>query len=136
MPLFGNKRSRSLLPPDSERHLAIYGEHDYGTGPVPGVETTNWIVAVIELERQGLGEQAVSELHRIALGARGWALYGASSAINAFFPSQADTPIARELRDERLKFLHDERPPNLRSHLETGEVARYQKLYPEEFPDR
>ena len=134
MALFGRKKASAVLPSDSASHLAIYGEHDYGTGPIPGFETTNWIVAMTNLEREGLGEQTVAELGDIALGARGWVLYGASSAINAFFPSQSGSPIARELRDARLRFLHDANLPNLASHLEIGEVARYRELFPGDLP--
>lgn len=136
MALFGSKRPRSILPADSGMHLAIYGEHDFGTGPVPGFDTTDWIVAMMKLESEDSGEQAVSELREIALRAGGWTLYGAGSAINAFFPSQANSPIAREMRDSRLRFLHDANPPNLRAHLEIGEIARYRELYPAEPPDQ
>lgn len=127
MGFFGRGR-RGLLPPDSASHLATYArfEVDPQNAAMPD---TAFLAALQSPELKANGGDAVNELWEIARREGGWALCGASYAIAAFFPVEADSTPAQLLRDDRIRFLEAEFGPGVVNILGVSDMGRYEELF-------
>lgn len=131
MGLFRRAR-QAVLPPDAAEHLATYGrfEFDPRSAPEPDIPFTNFISKLNFGSVQQQPQEAVTELHALALQHGGWTAVGASCAIDAFFPGREDSPIQAELLDKRLQFYRGLDLANLAMHLRPRELSRYRELFP------
>jgi hypothetical protein len=129
---FRNNRSQSILPRNAGVLLAEYGQYEFGQDSSPSSGITDLILLLQSQAAQGDSPKVVSEMVDAALADGRWAVYGASSAVLAFFPHEAESTIAQKLFDEKIRFLRSLRIPNIHGYLSTNDQVRWKKLYPGE----
>ena len=138
MSIFGKReRSQRILPDGLVTHLVVYGQDEFGLNRTlsamervtcPAAEAIQ-VLARLQTMDETTKRAALAEMKDTALGAGGWAVYGASYAVLAFLPF---TSGAEELHEARIEFLRQLDVPNKRAWLKPDDIVRWKELYPGE----
>lgn len=128
-----DRKAKRLLPPDAAYSLAEFGrsEFDRMTSPTPGTQTVQLLVALSSGPLQQNQDQVVQELYELGMRTGGWTLVGASYAVRDFYQDKHGSPEFEELRDARLRFIHDLNLPNIHTLIATGDILRWNELFPD-----
>lgn len=129
---FLDRKRRRLLPPDAAESLAEFGraEFDPQSSPMPGTRAVTLISAFGFGELQENPDQAVQELYELGMRTGGWTLVGASYALRDFYGDSRGSTEYEELRDARLRFIHDQHLPNVHMHIAVSDEDRSRELFP------